>query len=286
MASFDFIKASLDGIRFAYAHRTDLFKFAFPILFVGVFCSLLVIHNGLERDILRSGLVQLPVFFAQGYFLSELVRYALFGEAFVYWGYTRRSRVEEYAQTYRERQLDVWRKRRVQGGMIIYVLFTVVSNGLLGGLKFVAEQNAPPETRPPPAALELADMPVFILESAAFLLVMMAVVWLVRVGFIYIAFSGGYGVKDYFRQLRGLYSSVSLFMSSALIALVMLAPLIFLIFVFEGFLRDTPGLRIVFLVILLELYKLIVLIVSTVACSYGIRDMFGGLPREGAGEQG
>lgn len=283
MASFDFVKASLDGLRFAWRQRADLVKFAFPVIFVGVFCNLLIIYSGVGEDILRAGLVQIPALFAQGYFFSELVRYALFGEAFVYWGYTRRSRIEGYVEVYRERQLDLWRKKCVQGGMIVYVLFTLVSSAFLGFLRFYNGPEPVPEGQAAARSLELADMPVFILESAIILLGIMGMLWVVRLGFAYIPLAAGYSAKSYLKGIRGLYSSVPLFLCSVIVAFMILAPFLLLLMFFGGLFAEALGPRIVAFVILLEFYKIAVLSVTTIACAYGIRDMLGGLPRQGGG---
>lgn len=283
MASFDFVKASLDGLRFAWRQRADLIKFSFPVIFVGVFCNLLIIYTGVEGDILRTGLMQIPALFAQGYFLSELVRYALYGEAFVYWGYTRRSKIEGYVEAYRGRQLDLWRKKCVQGGMVVYVLATLVSSATLGFLRFYAGPEPAAEGQPAARSLELADMPVFILESAILLAAMMGMLWLVRVGLVYIPLAAGFSARSYFRGIRGLYSSVPLFLCSVVVAFILLAPFLLCLMFFGGLFAEVPGPRIVAFVTIWEFYKTAVLSATTVACAYGIRDMLGGLPRQGGG---
>lgn len=282
MASFDFVKVTVEGYRFAWRSRTDLVKFAFPVVFVGVFCSLMVIYTGNESNVLRRGLIMLPAFFAQGFFFAELARYTLFAEPFVLWGYTRRSRIDAFGQLYHERQADFWRKSRIQGSMVIYVLLNVVNSALEGVSDLVKQAQG----EPPPAfsgPLTLTDLPALFFSSALFALVLVFALWSVRLGFLSVGFSAGYSIKAYFRTLKGLYSSVPFLLTVVLVMLTVFIPAVILENFLVNIFADLPGVRILTLVMLRQTVQVFILTFITIACAYGIRDMMGGLPRQGSG---
>lgn len=269
MASFDFVKATLDGYRFAWVRRADLIKFSIPVVFVSVFCNLMVIYTGAEENALREGLILLPAFFAQGLFVAELVRYTLYDEPFILWGYTRRSHLEEFTELYRERQLDTERKRHVQGGMVIFVLVSII-NSVLRGLSGPLAEGGEDSPASSPA---LEDFPVFVFQSAIVAVILLVALWFVRVGFLYIGFSAGYGIKAYFKKLKGLSSSVSLFLCAFMIFFLMAVPLALMYGFLGQLLAESPGIKVVSLVVFGEMSKVLAQVVTTIGCSYGVREM-------------
>lgn len=269
----------MDGYRFVWKERLEIFKFSFPVLFICVFFNLLAIYTGADDDILRRGLVTLPSTFVLGYFLCELVRYTLFNEPFVVWGYTRRSRIESFSDHYRTRKLDIVRRRSVSGGVVFFVLFWMF-NDVFAGLGELINKSGYESKKS--ATLSLEALPGFILESGMILLIILGLFWFVRVGYIYVSFSAGYDLRSYFRRLQGLYSSVPLFLCSLLVGLLLVIP----VAVVNGFISVLMQDAVVYRFVLMQVLEQVVIvtffIINTAACSFGIREMMGGLPRSGA----
>lgn len=274
MASFDFIKAAVKGYQFIWTHRVEWFKFSFPVVFIGVFCELVIIQAGMEENFLRRGLLDLPAVFAQGYFLVELVRYALYGEPFVLWGYTRQSKIEEFKTLYTLRMQDVRRRSLIQAAIALYVLQVVVADVLMGLSALGAKKEIAPSAQAMSQADILSGLPEFILA----LLILFAAIWSVRLGFLYISVSLGYGIRDYLHKLRGLSSSVGLMLCSFFVMLILVFPANMLFKILALVFADNRALWVVTTTVLHEYITMILFSVISVACAYGIKEMVEGPP--------
>ncbi|MBK6896014.1 MAG: hypothetical protein IPH06_05425 [Alphaproteobacteria bacterium] len=274
MASFDFIKAAVKGYQFVWLHRVELLKFSFPVVFIGVFCEFVIIQAGMEENILRRGLLDLPAVFAQGYFLAELVRYAIYGEPFVLWGYTRRSKLEEFNALYVSRMQDARRRSIIYASVILFVLQMVVADVLMGLSALGAEK----EIKPPPEAMSTADVLSSLPEAFIAVLILFAAFWSIRLGFLYVSLALGYGIREYLQKLRGLSSSVSLFLCSFFVMLLLVFPAEMLLKLLTIIFADLPAVWVVTTAIVREYIAIILLSVVTVASAYGIKDMVEGPP--------
>lgn len=274
MASFDFIKATIKGYQFVWVHRVELFKFSFPVVFIAVFCEFVIIQAGMEENLLRRGLLDLPAVFAQGYFLVELVRYAIYGEPFVLWGYTRRSKIDQFKELYLQRMQDFRRRALIQAALILYVLQMVVADVLMG----LSALGAQKEGQPPVEAMSQADILAGLPEVIIALLFLIAAFWCVRLGFLYVSLSMGYGIREYLHKLRGFSSSVNLFLCSFFVMLLLVFPAEMLFKLLTLVFADFPAMWVVTTAIVREYIAIILLSVVTVASAYGIKEMVEGPP--------
>ncbi|MCB1680943.1 MAG: hypothetical protein H6858_08755 [Rhodospirillales bacterium] len=273
MASFDFLKAAIKGYQFAWFHGAELFKFSFPVVFIGVFCELVVIQSGMEENILRRGLLELPATFAQGYFLCELVRYVIYNEPFVLWGYARSSKIGEFQTLYTQRMADRPRKALIQGAVIFYVFQILVATMLWGLSRMAAEI---PVDAGSVESVNGPDLLTGLVNLSVVVLILLAAFWSIRLSFLYISFAMGYGVRRYLRKLAGFSSSASLFLCSIFVFLFMLFPAEMVLKILTMALADFPAVWVVLATIVQQYVTVIFHTVMTISAAFGIKEMVEG----------
>ncbi len=274
MASFDFIKAAVKGYQFVWIHRVELFKFSFPVVFIGVFCEFVIIQSGMEENILRRGLLELPAVFAQAYFLAELVRYAVYGEPFVLWGYTRQAKIEEFKTLYALRIQDNRRKSLIQAAIVLYVLQTILLDVFIGLSALGAQKELRPSSEVVSQVDVLSSLPEIFISGV----IVFAAFWSIRLGFLYVSLALGYGIRHYLHQLKGFSSSINLFLCSFFVMLIIVFPAEMLQKILTLMFADLPAVWVVTTAILREYITIVLLSVVTVASAYGIKEMVEGPP--------
>ncbi len=274
MAGFDFVDAASKGYHFVWTNRSYIAKFAFPVLFITVFCNLMIFFYGLEDNLLRGSLVAMPASFAQGLFLAELVRYAIFNEPIIYWGYVSRKEFNKYKDMYMERQNDKVRRASIHASIALYILPYALTLLAIGLVEFYNGREAVPAQAPTP---NLATFLVFALSLSA-------MVWLVRVFFLYVAVAMGYSIKNYMKKISGMYSSVCFIMGN----LIVIFPMLMLVSGFNTMVYNLfsgyPVATILLVTIISSAGGIIILSIMTVAMAYGIREMLEGHGNNSSGK--
>lgn len=73
-ANFDFIGAANSGYRTAWINRSQLIRLAGLPLMIKFGCLAAILFLGFEGQVLRHGLVMLPSYFAEGFFIAYVIR--------------------------------------------------------------------------------------------------------------------------------------------------------------------------------------------------------------------
>ncbi len=273
MASFDFFKAVTRSYKFVGKNFEYLAVQAFPVIFVVLFCNLLILYMGVEGNVLRAGLMLLPAYFVQGYFYSQLVRFKMYGEPILFWGYVRKKNIPEYQKNYLDREADPKRKADIMAGTILYLLpflFLHALNGIRANA--IADRMATEQE-----IAEAAPDPTFVTFIVVMLLIM-AIIWTFKLFFIYVAAARGISIRDYFKSMAGMNSS-----SCMLFVIVLGAFPILLGTFFIMALMMATGLStsVGFLIaqVLLSAATVFAWGVVTIAIAFGIEEVFDG-PQE------
>ena len=190
MASYDFIDATNRGYGFVWKNRMLILKLAaFPFV-VKFVCLLAISAFGLDNNFLRAGLLQLPAMFIEGWLIANILRLAFFNDIGAnLTGDPERDQKALYNKT-----------RDLMAGTIVYVLLQLTGFAMIGAIgvdpeMMAQQQQSAPEREP--------SMQMFIVA----MLVLTALLWMLRVYFLYIPVMLGYSMKEYFRKMAGLGSS-------------------------------------------------------------------------------
>lgn len=219
MASFDVIDAAQYGYRQIWAERRYLMRLALVPVMVKFVCLVTVMALDLGNNYLRQALVFLPDYFTEGWMLAHVVRLAFLGQR---WPFRPTGDNTADEMILRDRFSGV------MAGTLVYVLIKFFATGLLHFL-LAAEAEM---TR----AAEAQQ-----LSGGVFFLVLgllVAMIWAVRLVWVYIPVALNFPVRDYLRAVgRGLMPSFYLLGAW----LVCTIPLVFLLKMFATFLVVLAG---------------------------------------------
>lgn len=249
MAAFDFVDSAARGYQFVWNQRKVLVHLATLPLFIKLGCFSAVILLGVQENFLRQGLLLLPSYFAEGWLLASVVRYALLSPA-------GKFSAKDY------------QSKPVVAAMLVYVLIQLVLS-VLSGLALSADlqtQSPPPDP----------TFGTFVL-GLSFLFFL---VWAFRLLWIFIPVALGYSVQGFLIRIKAYVTSFYM-MGTWLLCFVPLA--LFLVVVSQILLMFFPAqgsepsefytLAIAGIQVVLELA---ISLVSTVAMAYGIRSIYEG----------
>ena len=189
MASHDIIDSVGHAYRFLWFERRYLLRLALLPMIVKLVCYSAVLAYGYELHFIRRGLVMLPSYFVDGWMLSHIVRYAIFGQR---WPFRN------------DAGPDVGNLQdRAQGilaGTATYVLTRFLLDGLMA-VYFVpimaASQVA--ESAPPP------DLPGWV---TVFLILMFAgIIWSFRLVWLFVPAAVNYPMRRFLREVRPFMTS-------------------------------------------------------------------------------
>ncbi|HEY8189369.1 MAG TPA: hypothetical protein VIF12_01685 [Micavibrio sp.] len=181
------------GYRFLWREHAYLMRIAVAPVAIKIICLLVLIGLGWEQNFIRSALVMLPSYLAEGWMLAHLIRLVF---------YDQRWPFEPTGDQVRDATLLQDRIFGVTGGALFYALIKFLLSGLLA---FLAQmQTAVIQTDP-----ALRGEPSEIAIIAAFL-ILLATLWSFRLIFLYVPASAGIGVRSLILQRRGLLVSIQL----------------------------------------------------------------------------
>ncbi len=121
--TFDFIESAVDGYRFLWRDRAELLRVALLPLIVKFVSYLAIVFMELDENYLRQGLVLVPSYFAEGWFVAYAMRLALLRET--WYSYLTGDAVVDQCYT-------LMRKRLMHISVGIYVLMKLLSAMVVG----------------------------------------------------------------------------------------------------------------------------------------------------------
>ncbi len=244
------------GYRFLWREQSYLMRIAAVPLVIKMICLLVLVGIGWERDFIRSALVMLPAYFAEGWMLAHLIRLVF---------YDQRWPFQPTGDQAQDRMLLQDRIFGVTGGALFYVLIKFFLSGFMAFLAYVqvAVVQTEPITQgePPPMAV-----------AAAFL-ILMTTLWAFRFVFLYIPASAGLSVRSLVLHRKSFLISLQM-LGMWLISFVPFAMLLLLLT--SGLVGSGESVSVAnrFLIIIIQsVCDTAIAIVSTMAIASGFRKM-------------
>ena len=194
MANFDFIDVTNRGYHFMWKKRQEIVRLMLVPAAIKFVLFIAIVFLGFQDNYLRQGLVLLPGYFAEGWFLASVVRLAVLGE---HWPRALTG----------DRQDDMTliesRKHAMTVSILIYALIKIVSAVIVGSAMLSYDSQGEEATQ----AVPLGGMLDFYLVALAGFMIL---IWAFRYMWVYIPPALGYGVKDFLMTIRGFKSSFQL----------------------------------------------------------------------------
>lgn len=201
----DLVDVIVTSAKDTLAHKDTLLRLAvFPVM-VKLFALCIVVAFGLQDNTLRQGLVFIPAYFVEGWFVAVAIRMVMFKEQWPF-----------FLTGDAQQDLTLLRRRRtaIQASGILYTLFRLISvvfvSFMLTQAAFqdagVATQGVSPDTVPQ-IADQTASLPFFVSFIAA-MLALFATLWSYRYFCMYVPAAMGVPIKTYLKACFGLGSSL------------------------------------------------------------------------------
>jgi hypothetical protein len=195
MASLDFIENSSKGYGFFWKNRGYIFQNAIPVIFIVILCSLISVTAGAGVLSLREGIIMFPAYAVEGFFLVNLIRYYVYGEAIYIWGKPIPVPVTADRQT-KKLQPTMPRSISLHAGVAVYLLIKIASRICLA----IWLAKVPGEY------MYLGEPSLFIAISS--LIVIYASLWALRLFWLYIPISLGFSVSAFMKKISGIENSL------------------------------------------------------------------------------
>lgn len=191
MAMFDIIEASGYGYQTAWQERRYLWRLARVPLIIKCICVFLILRFDWSALHLKSTLLLLPTYFADGWVFSHYTRLIFLNQRWPF-----RPAGDEAA----DRQALAERAHYILAGTLTFALFHFLQGGLMAWIVSLFDAaNAYNYDKPPPVLLAMS-----FLGTAAF------GIWFMRLLWFYIPAALGYSLRQCLRDLRGMMTSVLL----------------------------------------------------------------------------
>lgn len=260
MASFDFIDSSMKGYQTTWEQREPIARLCVSPLLIKLGCAALVLFLGLQDNFLRQGLILLPAHFAEGFMISYVI--CMIANARPITGEV------ESARPYR---------RQLMAGTLVYVLIKLgvsffaasILTGAMAGQEQAANATEPPE---------VSGHALF---AALFMLVFM--IWIFRFLWLYIPAALGVPMLTYARRVQAFSSSFPMIgcwlICFVPLGVVMLIATQIILSTFPSGEEMSQGLSLA-LTAVQSLIELVVVIVSSIAMTYGVRQILEGKHNE------
>ncbi len=191
MASVDIIEASGKAYLLVWRERAYLWKLAMVPILIKLVCEVTVLSLGLGGDFIKTGLISLPSYLAEGWMLSHFVRLIFLDHR---WPFRPSGDMDSDMKKLHERA------RGVMGGMVVYALIKVLMIGFvafsydaMGGIEQM-ESNSDKE----PSAI------MFLLS----IVMLSGFIWLFRFFWLYIPVALNFSIREYTRRLGGYNASL------------------------------------------------------------------------------
>lgn len=244
MATFDFIETTSAAYRFVWEERKTLLRLAIIPFAVKFICYVGIFIFGYEEQYLRQGLILLPSYFVEGYFLGTVLHLAA----------VRKLGMKDFSG------------RDIYAAMLLYALIKVSMAFIAGlGMETLPELRQGAETEQSP----------YLFFGALALII--AMIWGFRLIWLYIPVVFGYSMWHYLKALKGFQISFTLigawlmcFMPIVL-ALMLAAQFLALL---TGYSQDNPSDLYRFLLVALQsIMDLLASVLASLAIGFGLLEI-------------
>lgn len=253
MASFDIINAAGNAYTLAWKERPYLLRLAaFPVIIK--FVSMVVLMAlGLEAvSPLRSSLVLLPAYFAEGWMLAHIVRLVILEQ---YWPFRPSGDDEKDMAALSDRA------RGILSGMVVFVLIQMIITLMwTGGLAIPMEEEA----------LAAPDLQTQLMSVA----ILVFMLWVFRYLWIFIPLAVNYSALDFLKDVS--HPKLSLYMVG--VWLICAVPgMLVMVFVSMPVLiggDEMPAVARFIAAALHVVMQVSVNVLATAGIAYGLKDMY------------
>ena len=195
MTSLDFIENSSKGYGFFWSNRGYIFQNAIPVIFVAILFSLISIVTGANMSPLREGIVLLPAYAVEAFFLVNLIRFYVYGEAIYIWG--KPIPIPQGANKREKIPLPlIPRNISLHAGVAVYLLIKIGATIFLGFLM----------AKVPDEYLYLGE-PSLLLAIVS-LNAIYAMLWALRLFWLYVPISMGFSISAFMKKISGIENSL------------------------------------------------------------------------------
>lgn len=183
MASFDIMGAAHAGYKLAWAERHYLLRLAAVPFLIKALCFTLVLILGWDGDFIRTALVMLPSYFADGWLFAHLTRLVCLGQR---WPFRPTGDTGRDMRVLQDRALGIMR------GTLTFVVIRFLMNGATA-LLYDAQLGD--------AAMDAQEVNPGLLAAGVALLVFF--IWVFRFFWFYIPAALNYPLGRFVRDLGG-----------------------------------------------------------------------------------
>ena len=258
----DFIDAAVKSYVFIASAFSRLLRLVWIPVLIKFCCFLAVVFLGLSNAYLRQGLVFLPSYFVEGWFVAYAMRLAVLGESYQS---LLTGDVKHDEALLRRRALHM------KVTMIIYVLTRLIS-AMMAGLFLTYYGLSPDGTLNMQAAPLPAYGFIFVLGCLA------GTIWAFRYLWLYVPPALGIGVRAFLRRLGGFMASFHLIaiwmicLAPVYLVLILISDVIYMIFP-GGSIETGPLLFVILSGGLQSLIEIVMATVTSVAMAYAVMQM-------------
>jgi hypothetical protein len=194
MASLDFIENSSKGYGFFWKNRRYIFQNAIPVIFVKVLFALISIVIGAHVNPLREGIILFPAYVVEAFFLVNLARFYIYGEAIYIWG--KPIPLPKQAEKRHKLPLPpISRNFSIKAGVAVYLLIKLCSCLILGLMAIEAPEEYKAIGEPS------------LLKAMLFLMMISGAIWCLRLCWLYVPISLGFSISAFMKKISGIENS-------------------------------------------------------------------------------
>ena len=267
---FDFIEAAASGYKAAWAGRHTLMALGWPVLIVKIICFMAVILLGLQDNYLRQGLIFLPGYCLEGWFIALALRYVLLGELWPDALSGDAARDQAWMQV---RQIGL------RSSMIVYVLIKLASAVVIAALFDANQMVEQAQQQGGILPVEAAGGSALIM-SFGMIIAMLFGFWAFRYVWLYVPLALGYQMRGFLARIGGFLASFRLLG----MWMISFTPIfIVMIVLFDGLNTVMPGASIeegplayqLAFAVIQSGVDLLVTLMSTLACGFAVQQVMG-----------
>jgi hypothetical protein len=257
---FDFVQAAVQSYRFVFGSFRELARLALVPLLIKYVFFVGIILTGLHGEYLRQGLVLLPTYFAEGWFLACAVRLAILKDSYPA---SLTGDVKHDQAFIAERQFSI------KIAVVTYVLIKIVSAAFVGlSMKYYA---LPEEGAEAATTMSTTQGYYFF----AFVALFIFLIWAFRYAWLYVPAAIGMPFKHFLSILKGFNGSFLLLgtwmicFAPVFIVLVLFSDILSIAFP-DATLDGGPTIFILLFGAVQSCFELLIAAISSIAVAYGV----------------
>jgi hypothetical protein len=259
---FDFVDAAAQGYRFTWDKRAVLVQLAIIPFLIKTILFFVIIALDVQDNYLRSGLILLPSYAAEGWLVAQAIRLAMMLQPQYFSHRPALNASSESPVAYR---------RTLLAAVIIYALIKLFSAFLAGMIGTLENMSAADQ---PPVPVQIHPAYGFFIAAAG----LAGMIWAFRYVWLYVPVAMGYSLREFLLKIR--HFMLSFYMIS-LWLLCFIPMVLLLLVVSEVFLGVFPMISetqhssgfTYAMVFVQSISEILIAVVSSVAMAYAVQSI-------------